>query len=200
VSQETPDAPLSEETQRAVGYFYQRTNDKVLRFTRRLTRSPEDAEDVMIDAYADLACSWETKGLGSKQDDERVKYLRGIIRHRAADLYRARYHDMELRAGEMILQYWSAAAGTAAAYDAFRRADTLDEVCRAIHSMPPLRREAAALHVLGEWTYAEIAEELKISTGAVKQHMHKARRVLKRLPMGARALRVPAGGRSRNDR
>ena len=194
--------PLSEETKDAVEKCFKLTSKQMLGFAQRLTRSPQDAEDVMSEAYVDLARSLEKKTICSKKDKEQVKYLRGIIRHRAADLYRAHYCNNEVCAGEMILQLWSDRAEMVEFHDTSRREqieDALEEVCRVIGSMPPIRREVAALHLIGEWTYSEIAEELKISRGAVRNHVWKALRELKKLPTGALALRARASGRDNND-
>ena len=59
-----------------------------------------------------------------------------------------------------------------------------DDVAKLLATLPPQQRIAAALFYVEQLTVREIADSMKLSEGAVKYHLHAARRDVARPPGG----------------
>ncbi|WP_074713317.1 RNA polymerase sigma factor [Arthrobacter alpinus] len=137
-------------------------------YARRLTRSFDEADDVVQDA---LVTAW--KDIGSLQDGAAVKaWLMRIVGHRAVDAGRRRkvhdnLDDQADPADRKPTPEQAAVAGSA------RLA-----LSRALARLPEEQRRCWVLKEFGGQSYDEIAEALGISAASVRGRLARARTTL----------------------
>jgi RNA polymerase sigma-70 factor (ECF subfamily) len=99
-------------------------------------------------------------------------YLYGIARYHI--LKRAAASGVESALDEDDDQ----AAVPATALDDLSRAETVDQVRQAVHSLPPAYREVVVLCELHEMDYETAASIIDCPVGTVRSRLHRARRLL----------------------
>jgi RNA polymerase sigma-70 factor (ECF subfamily) len=138
--------------------------DRLVRALTIIAGEREVAADAVQEAFVRLVRRWGR--LSSYEDPA------GWVRRVA--LNQIRDHQRSLwRQGRLLLriQQQSSAAQGALATD--------EELWEQLRTLPLKQRTALALHYVGDLTARETAEVMRISEGAVDQHLHRARRTLK---------------------
>jgi RNA polymerase sigma-70 factor (ECF subfamily) len=177
-------APLQLSERRVVfaGIFRQ-NRDAVLRLSMRLTRHPQDAEDLCQETFLR---GWRMFGQLDDTDSARPWLLR-IATNAFIGIYRrARRRDEPVWAyDEVVARADSMVSGTAVeAPDPIR---VHGEVLAAVESLPVAFREAVTLVDLGDAEYAEAAGILRVPVGTVMSRLHRGRSILRsRLSVYAR--------------
>lgn len=140
-------------------------------YARRLSRSFDDADDVVQDA---LVTAW--KDIGSVQDGAAVKaWLMRIVGNRAVDLGRRRKNhdniddqaDQADPAERTPTPEQSAVAGSAQ-----------QALAQALARLPEEQRKCWVLKEMGGQSYDEIAAALGISANSVRGRLARARTTL----------------------
>lgn len=154
----------------AFAQLARRWQPKLLAHAYRLIGDPDGAQDLVQEAWADIA-----KGL-HRLDDARLfpAWAYRIVSRRAADLIRRRQRDRRLGdayAAEPKPDLRGAAQMESAADGAPLRA--------AMAGLPVEQRAAVALFYLEEFSVAEIAAALNVPAGTVKTRLMHARRKLR---------------------
>jgi RNA polymerase sigma-70 factor (ECF subfamily) len=151
---------------RAFDLLYRRWHPKLLRLATRLTRNPDEAQDVMQDAALTMA-----RGIRKLKDPARFSaWACTIVRRRSAD-----HIDKAVRrrAAEAVPLAAEAAPGP----------NTGPEVAlslkQALAQLPETERLMLKLAYLDGFRGPEIAAALGIPVGTVKSRLFKARRALK---------------------
>ena len=139
---------------------------EVYRWTVRIVRDPAIAEDLTIEAFFRIyrahARFDPQKGFGA--------WARRIATNVALDHLRSKPREVEL-ADELAAP---------ASSDAAVQHDLHDRTHRAFAKLPAKLRVAATLALIEEQPYAEIADTLGISVGAVKLRVFRAVRQLRK--------------------
>ena len=145
--------------------LYERYYKDVYRFALFLTGDPARAEDLAADTFVR---AWTAR---DRIRTETVRaYLLTITRNLHRDRLRATRRDVELDAE---------IADTAPPVDVqVEHASTLRDVRWRLRHVAPGDRRALLLYVIREMSYAEIAQALNVSVGAVKSRIFRAREVL----------------------
>ncbi len=77
-------------------------------------------------------------------------------------------------------QAWIQKNGEASTENIVLQRAARDELVRLVLLLPPLYRQAVALHYYGEMSIAEVAEVLGVTEGTVRTRLHRARQLLKK--------------------
>ena len=145
--------------------LYRRHAGWALSLARRLTRSEQDALDVLQETFGYL---W-AKFPGFELRSTIRAFLYPVIKHTSADLLRRRRRDTPLEhAGEVE---------TLAAAD---RPGATVEFLNLLEDLPEHQREVVVLRFAHDFRLAEIADVLEIPIGTVKSRLHNALEELRR--------------------
>jgi len=150
---------------------------------RQLSGNHHDADDVVQEAFIAAL-----ENIDDCRKPHRFRaWLLTIVRNRAH-----RYREREaVRETEPL----DGVAGPASSEDPSRRAEASElrsELETAMEELTELQRRAFALYDLEGWTHAEIADELGISSGSSRFHLHAARKKIR-----AHLTNVPIAWRDR---
>lgn len=140
-------------------------------YVRRLTRDPQDAEDLLQDTVLRALRFGHRYRLGTQCE----AWLRTIAwRLFATDLRsaRRRYEGTEVDAEEL--------ADEDDVDSRVLAGSTLDEVRGAMRELPEPFRSAVTMRVLAGLSYHQIAELLDVRVGTVKSRVCRGRRLLRR--------------------
>ncbi len=132
-----------------------------------LVRDEETARDIVQDAFEDLFRS--DKNLSRT---EMRNYLYMTVRHKCVDHFRKlAIHN---RYSEYVMQTLSKEE-TADDHD-----EKVDKIYELIEQMSPKTRQIILDHYLGRMKYRQMAEDMQISESAVKKHLIKGLKFLRK--------------------
>jgi len=139
---------------------------EVFRWIVRIVRDAGVAEDITIETF------WRLHKAHARFDPKRSfgAWARRIATNAALDYLKSRRLEVPL-ADEIA---------AADCCDPALRRDMREKTQRAFHKLPPKLRVVAALALIEEQPYAEIADALGISVGAVKLRVFRALRRLRK--------------------
>ncbi|HEX2718595.1 MAG TPA: sigma-70 family RNA polymerase sigma factor [Gemmatimonadaceae bacterium] len=150
--------------------------DALYAFALKLSRSRDDAEDLVGDTMLRAFDRWDQYELGTNMR----AWLFTILYH--VFVSRKRRVDAREVHAPADADGWSAfeAVGDADPEGTFYASFVDEEVLRAIDALPEEYRTAVILSDLHELRYAEIAEILSIPEGTVKSRLFRGRRLLQK--------------------
>ena len=151
--------------------------DQVYRVARGVSRSKEEAEDLMQETYARAFRSWEsfTPGTNLRAWLLRILTNLNIDRGRRAQ----RTPDQQpLEEGDYFL-YNRLDPNNESDEERMLARLSQDHVAEALSSLPHDFRDTVVLVDIGEFSYAEAAQILDIPIGTVMSRLHRGRRILK---------------------
>lgn len=144
--------------------LYRLRQGSVFRFALQMTGSVEVAEDVTQETFLALLDA------GKRYDASRgtvSAFLYGIARNQILRRIAGRKHEpLEEHPGGDDL------------FEDLTRRETVEQVRRAVLSLPPAYREAVVLCDLGEASYEEAAAALECPIGTVRSRLNRARAIL----------------------
>ena len=155
--------------------------DQVYRVARGVSRSKEEAEDLMQEAYARAFRSWRSYTPGTNLRAWLLRILtnlnidRGRKQQRSPDL-------QPLEEGDYYLYNRLEEAGRESNVEQERVDERLsqDDVVSALSAVPHDFRDVVVLVDIGDFSYADAAQILEIPIGTVMSRLHRGRRILKR--------------------
>ena len=153
--------------------------DQVYRVARGVSRSKEEAEDLMQETYARAFRSWQsfTPGTNLRAWLLRVLTNLNIDRGRRAQ----RTPDSQpLEEGDYFLYNRIEAATGETEEERVLDRLSQDHVAEALAEVPHDFRDVVVLVDIGDFTYAEAAQILDIPIGTVMSRLHRGRRILKK--------------------
>lgn len=154
--------------------LYERYEERLLYYLRRVAGSPDAADDAFQDAWLRAY-----RGIGRLDRPGAFRsWLYRIGRNAAIDVLRQRGREIPLedpRAKEAV----EAASATTEADEGPDVAD-IAALHAALDRLPPIHREVLTLAFLEDLPYQEIAEVVGIPVGTVRSRLHHARRRLRR--------------------
>ncbi|MED5372264.1 MAG: RNA polymerase sigma factor [Myxococcota bacterium] len=155
----------AEGDRQALGQLAARHHERLYRLARRLTRTPQEAEDALQEGFMDaLRHAGSYAGQGSVGG-----WLSTLVRHAA-------YRNARRRAGEPAQHEDLQALGLAAGWGAPQEsAPDRALIWEALERLAPQDREVLVLRELEGFTNPEVAEQLGLSLAATKNRIHRAR-------------------------
>jgi RNA polymerase sigma-70 factor, ECF subfamily len=152
--------------------------DQVYRVARGVSRTKEEAEDLMQDTYARAFRSWQSYTPGTNLRAWLLRILtnlnidRGRRQQRTPD-------QQPLEEGDYFL--YNRLEATSGETDEERILERLsqDHVTEALAAVPHDFRDVLVLVDIGDFSYAEAAQILDIPIGTVMSRLHRGRRILK---------------------
>ena len=150
--------------------------DALYSFALKLTRSPDEAEDLVSETVLRAFDRWEQYQLGTN-----VRAWLFTILYHAFVSRKRRVEAREVQLPEDE-SGWSAyeAVGEADPEGRFYDSFVDEEITRAIDELPEEYRTAVVLSDVHGLRYAEIAEILGIPEGTVKSRLFRGRRILQK--------------------
>lgn len=147
--------------------LYRLRQGSIFRFALQMTGSVPIAEDVTQETFLILLT------LGKRYDQTRgtvAAFLYGIARNLVLRRFNSKDWDAEMPDEDL-------ADGGDFLEDLTRR-ETIDQVRRAVLSLPPAYREAVVLCDLGDASYEDAAAALECPVGTVRSRLSRARAML----------------------
>jgi RNA polymerase sigma-70 factor (ECF subfamily) len=158
----------------ALSLLYRRRQGGIYRFALQMSGSPQVAEDVTQDVFIFLMKDGHvfdsTKGSLSS-------FLFGVARNYVLRRFRGDQSTVPF-ADDDDDQSFDPMCGEPGPLDDLTRAETIENVRRAVLSLPERYREVVVLCELQELSYGETAEILGCAIGTVRSRLHRARALL----------------------
>jgi RNA polymerase sigma-70 factor (ECF subfamily) len=154
--------------------LYKRRQGGIYRFAMQMSGSQQIAEDVTHDVFLFLMKDGNvfdpTKGSVSS-------FLFGVARNYVLRRFRGDHATLPLTDAEDEFRF-NPAANEPGPLDDLTRAETIENVRRAVLTLPERYREVVVLCDLQELSYVETAEILGCAVGTVRSRLHRARALL----------------------
>lgn len=154
--------------------LYRRRQGGIYRFALQMSGSPQVAEDVTHDVFLFLMKDGNVfdPGRGSLSS-----FLFGVARNYVLRRFRSESTTVSWSDDEED-QSFELVDGDPGPLDDLTRAETIENVRRAVLSLPERYREVVVLCELQEMSYGETAEILGCAIGTVRSRLHRARALL----------------------
>lgn len=150
---------------------FQRLRGSLLRMSRRLLQSDEEAEDALQDAFCRL---WD-KPAAQRSEPEAAALLTTTVKHVSIDALRRRTRDATLPLDEERDELPD--DGSAAAQE---REATFARVDRIIATrLTATQREVLRLREYEDWDFEAIATRLDMKPAAVRMQLSRARQTIR---------------------
>lgn len=151
----------------AIAALYHSEGARLLNAARRRTGDPDDAADIVHDAFARLLQARPTSTLRTP-----AAYLHRIVRNLLRD--RAKLADQRFVDRSVAVEDALAPAVPPEQEWNLEAADLMTRYRTAVDALPPRTREVFLLHRVDELRYREIAKRLNITVATVEYHMARA--------------------------
>jgi len=153
--------------------------DQVYRVARGVSRSKEEAEDLMQETYARAFRSWQSYTPGTNLRAWLLRILTNLNIDRGRRAQRTP-DQQPLEEGDYFL--YNRIEETTGETEADRVLERLsqDHVAEALSAVPHDFRDVVVLVDIGEFSYADAAQILDIPIGTVMSRLHRGRRILKK--------------------
>ena len=153
--------------------------DQVYRVARGVSRTKEEAEDLMQETYARAFRSWQSYTPGTNLRAWLLRILTNLNIDRGRRAQRAP-DSQPLEEGDYFLYNRIEAATGETEEERVLQRLSQDNVAEALAEVPHDFRDVVVLVDIGEFSYAEAAQILDIPIGTVMSRLHRGRRILKK--------------------
>jgi RNA polymerase sigma-70 factor, ECF subfamily len=153
--------------------------DQVYRVARGLSRSKEEAEDLMQEAYARAFRSWRSYTPGTNLRAWLLRILTNLNIDRGRRAQRTPDQQPLEESDYFLYNQLEAASGGTEEQRVLDRLSQ-DNVAEALAALPHDFRDVVVLVDIGDFTYADAAQILDIPIGTVMSRLHRGRRILKK--------------------
>ena len=153
--------------QTAFGEVVRRHGGPLYAIAYRWLESVPDAEEIVQDAFLLL---WRKRGRIHLVGDSALPWLIVTVKHLAANRRRARIRRAQHETAAALEPHFAAD----------ERGEVADLLARAFAALPPLDAQVARLCLVEDVTYAEAAERLGLTEGAVRNRLSRARARLRK--------------------
>lgn len=153
-----------EDDRELFGLFYQQFYNRMMAVAMRILSSKSQAEDAVHDAFIKSIQHFDE--LKAIPEERRICWVVAVTKNAALDLLRKERREV---LADDDTEWTEAVPPDEGGFHA------LVELIRA---MPEGYRRALELRFITEWSYAEIAKELRITEGAVKTRISRGRQIL----------------------
>ena len=152
--------------------------DQVYRVARGVSRSKEEAEDLMQETYARAFRSWQSYTPGTNLRAWLLRILTNLNIDRGRRAQRTP-DSQPLEEGDYFLYNRLEAATGETEEERVLERLSQDHVAEALAAVPHDFRDVLVLVDIADFTYAEAAQILDIPIGTVMSRLHRGRRTLK---------------------
>src|SRR6476661_6305969 len=154
--------------------------DQVYRVARGVSRSQEEAEDLMQETYARAFRSWQSYTPGTNLRAWLLRILTNLNVDRGRRIQR-RPDETPLEENDYYLANKIVQSGGEQVLDQDRVVERLsqDSIVNALADIPHDFRDVVVLVDIGDFSYADAAQILDIPMGTVMSRLHRGRRLLK---------------------
>jgi RNA polymerase sigma factor (sigma-70 family) len=166
---------VCEQSQSALGQFYDLTVSRVYSVALRIVRRTDLAEEVVSDVYVQV---WRD---AQRYDDTRGKvlgWLLVIARSRALDLLRRQ--DEAFSHPEPYELVTEPESNHSQPEDLLSAAQAGSALHAALEKLNPLQRQLLSLAFFRGFTHSEIVEHMDLPLGTVKTHIRRALEILRK--------------------
>ena len=153
--------------------------DQVYRVARGLSRSKEEAEDLMQETYARAFRSWRSFTPGTNLRAWLLRILTNLNIDRGRRAQRTPDQQPLEESDYFLYNQLEAASGETEEQRVLERLSQ-DHVAEALSAVPHDFRDVVVLVDIGDFSYAEAAQILDVPIGTVMSRLHRGRRVLKK--------------------
>jgi|SRR5215204_2636234 len=153
--------------------------DQVYRVARGVSRSKEEAEDLMQETYARAFRSWQSFTPGTNLRAWLLRILTNLNIDRGRRAQRTP-DSQPLEEGDYFLYNRIEAATGETEEERVLDRLSQDHVAEALAEVPHDFRDVVVLVDIGDFSYAEAAQILDIPIGTVMSRLHRGRRILKK--------------------
>jgi RNA polymerase sigma-70 factor, ECF subfamily len=153
--------------------------EQVYRVARGVSRSKEEAEDLMQETYARAFRSWRSFTPGTNLRAWLLRILTNLNIDRGRRAQRAP-DQQPLEETDYFLYNRLEAAGGETEEERVVERLSQDNVAEALAAVPHDFRDVVVLVDIGDFSYAEAAQILDIPIGTVMSRLHRGRRILKK--------------------
>ena len=153
--------------------------DQVYRVARGLSRSKEEAEDLMQETYARAFRSWRSFTPGTNLRAWLLRILTNLNIDRGRRAQRTPDQQPLEESDYFLYNQLEAASGETEEERVLERLSQ-DHVAEALSAVPHDFRDVVVLVDIGDFSYAEAAQILDIPIGTVMSRLHRGRRILKK--------------------
>ena len=152
--------------------------DQVYRVARGVSRSKEEAEDLMQETYARAFRSWQSYTPGTNLRAWLLRILTNLNIDRGRRAQRTP-DSQPLEEGDYFLYNRLEAATGETEEERVLDRLSQDHVAEALAAVPHDFRDVLVLVDIADFSYAEAAQILDIPIGTVMSRLHRGRRILK---------------------
>jgi RNA polymerase sigma-70 factor, ECF subfamily len=152
--------------------------DQVYRVARGVSRSKEEAEDLMQETYARAFRSWQSYTPGTNLRAWLLRILTNLNIDRGRRAQRTP-DSQPLEEGDYFLYNRLEAATGETEEERVLERLSQDHVAEALAAVPHDFRDVLVLVDIADFSYAEAAQILDIPIGTVMSRLHRGRRILK---------------------
>ena len=153
--------------------------DQVYRVARGVSRSKEEAEDLMQETYARAFRSWQSYTPGTNLRAWLLRILTNLNIDRGRRAQRTP-DSQPLEEGDYFLYNRLEAASGETEEERVVERLSQDNIAEALSAVPHDFRDVVVLVDIGDFSYADAAQILDIPIGTVMSRLHRGRRILKR--------------------
>jgi RNA polymerase sigma-70 factor (ECF subfamily) len=153
--------------------------DQVYRVARGVSRSKEEAEDLMQETYARAFRSWQSYTPGTNLRAWLLRILTNLNIDRGRRAQRTP-DSQPLEEGDYFLYNRIEAATGETDEERVLERLSQDNVAEALAAVPHDFRDVVVLVDIGDFSYADAAQILDIPIGTVMSRLHRGRRILKK--------------------
>ncbi len=152
--------------------------DQVYRVARGVSRSKEEAEDLMQETYARAFRSWQSYTPGTNLRAWLLRILTNLNIDRGRRAQRTP-DSQPLEEGDYFLYNRLEAATGESDEERVLERLSQDHIAEALGAVPHDFRDVLVLVDIADFSYAEAAQILDIPIGTVMSRLHRGRRILK---------------------
>jgi RNA polymerase sigma-70 factor (ECF subfamily) len=152
--------------------------DQVYRVARGVSRSKEEAEDLMQETYARAFRSWQSFTPGTNLRAWLLRILTNLNIDRGRRAQRTP-DSQPLEEGDYFLYNRIEAATGETEEERVLERLSQDHIAEALSAVPHDFRDVLVLVDIADFSYAEAAQILDIPIGTVMSRLHRGRRILK---------------------
>jgi RNA polymerase sigma-70 factor (ECF subfamily) len=153
--------------------------DQVYRVARGVSRSKEEAEDLMQETYARAFRSWQSYTPGTNLRAWLLRILTNLNIDRGRRAQRTP-DEQPLEEGDYFLYNRIEAAPRETEEERVLERLSQDYVAEALAAVAHDFRDVVVLVDIGDFSYADAAQILDIPIGTVMSRLHRGRRILKK--------------------
>jgi len=153
--------------------------DQVYRVARGLSRSKEEAEDLMQETYARAFRSWRSFTPGTNLRAWLLRILTNLNIDRGRRAQRTPDQQPLEESDYFLYNQLEAASGETEEQRVLERLSQ-DHVAEALSAVPHDFRDVVVLVDIGDFSYADAAQILDVPIGTVMSRLHRGRRILKK--------------------